>query len=462
MKCSSHYRKMSHLLRRNASLNTEQQSCDQDVGWYGEELTWSVLCQFGVICDHYGCYDTSLKTYREHAGKPGFLCSKCGGVVDVCWQAHWIDDWNEGRLDNETLSMMLLKQRPDFQDISDLYQPSDEDQMKYATPSDELVYSCSFDDQECDYRWFTTWASDSFGTCYTFNGPRVKDSDGIQPSVPKVKTATSGPKNGLRLSLNVPSGLSLLSPDLGVRVVVHDPRLLALPEEEGVNLGPETSSISISRTAYLRLGPPHGTCQSTEGQVDDGGIHLSTEDSFQNETGWQRLMYSPKVCKQVCVEHEYWKSCQCYVGLSPVYEADEYGTGKPSGRCSNFNITQKLCMDIVTEAYLSGDLDCKCPQACKEMVYKTQVTSSRVNESKSEMVNLHLYLDSTTYELYEESPTYTWDTLLSNLGGSLGLFLGVSLVSVVESRSSQVGREKSFPRMKSIHLDAKAHFPKRN
>ncbi|XP_037778101.1 acid-sensing ion channel 1B-like [Penaeus monodon] len=36
------------------------------------------------------------------------------------------------------------------------------------------------------------------------------------------------------------------------------------------------------------------------------------------------------------------------------------------------------------------------------------------------------------YDVIEETPAYTWDTLLSNIGGSLGLFIGVSLVSILE------------------------------
>ncbi|CAL4160490.1 unnamed protein product, partial [Meganyctiphanes norvegica] len=47
-------------------------------------------------------------------------------------------------------------------------------------------------------------------------------------------------------------------------------------------------------------------------------------------------------------------------------------------------------------------------------------------------VRLHLYLSSLAYELIRESPAYTIDTLISNLGGNLGLFLGFSIISMIE------------------------------
>ena len=59
-------------------------------------------------------------------------------------------------------------------------------------------------------------------------------------------------QNGLRLALAVHPGLSLLSPEIGLRVVVHNPYHLPVPDEQGFNVGPGASSVSVSRVSMLR------------------------------------------------------------------------------------------------------------------------------------------------------------------------------------------------------------------
>ncbi|XP_068220935.1 amiloride-sensitive sodium channel subunit beta-like [Palaemon carinicauda] len=84
------------------------------------------------------------------------------------------------------------------------------------------------------------------------------------------------------------------------------------------------------------------------------------------------------------------------------------------------------------------------------MSYDPKVTSSKVNDyyfdllhhyrkkvlslcsEDTHLLTLNMYLDSPYYEVIQETPAYTFDTLISNIGGSLGLFIGVSIISIVE------------------------------
>ncbi|XP_069975235.1 degenerin-like protein asic-2 [Penaeus vannamei] len=120
-----------------------------------------------------------------------------------------------------------------------------------------------------------------------------------------------------------------------------------------------------------------------------------------------------------------------------------------------------LCTAIVSKSIEEESIQCDCPLPCSEMTYDAQVTTSQPNNlyynilsdtrkelkslcsNDSQMVSLLVYLDSKSYTVTEESPAYSvslrlcpllcqWDTLLSNIGGSLGLFIGVSLISILE------------------------------
>ena len=58
---------------------------------------------------------------------------------------------------------------------------------------------------------------------------------------------------------------------------------------------------------------------------------------------------------------------------------------------------------------------------------KVDATSARES-----IVKLKIYYDSLSYTISTESPKMDVVALLSNIGGNLGLFLGVSLISVCE------------------------------
>ncbi|KAK4310047.1 hypothetical protein Pmani_018352 [Petrolisthes manimaculis] len=421
--CSQHYRDLLKL--RHAADLSQQTLNQQDTCAGFQELShWSVLCQAGVFCDHWGCYDHNLTSYQEVTTQPGFLCSKCGGTTDTCWPTPWLDDWAEGRLDNTTLRLMLLRHRADFGDLSILYSPSHADQQQYSLPASDFIHSCTFDNELCDFRSFYMWPSDNQGMCYTFNlAPQINSSlsnpppDPQQPPLPRTTTRT-GPKYGLRVTVNVVAGLNLLTPELGLRVVVHSGRRLPLPQEEGFNVGPGASSISVSRTVFIRAGEPHGRCRHSPHPL---------------------LHYSAMVCRQVCVEREYRARCWCYVGVSPVYANLHHNNNNnnnsdshPLHRCSHFNTTQIISAGnyiIITPWPIRLSTS---PLTNQHPDWTGLDWTGLVRYRESDLAVVHVYLESPSYRLIQESPTYTWESLLSNLGGSLGLFVGVSMVSLME------------------------------
>jgi hypothetical protein len=59
----------------------------------------------------------------------------------------------------------------------------------------------------------------------------------------------------------------------------------------------------------------------------------------------------------------------------------------------------------------------------------TSITTETVQKS---VVRVFVYYDSLSYTLSDESPQIDLVSLIANIGGNLGLFLGVSLFSVWE------------------------------
>lgn len=74
---------------------------------------------------------------------------------------------------------------------------------------------------------------------------------------------------------------------------------------------------------------------------------------------------------------------------------------------------------------------------------------------KRNMAQVSVYYGELGYEQYNEIPDTTWLDLISNIGGTLGLFLGMSFLSFVEVVDilMQILLAKSPPRSKKRDED---------
>ncbi|XP_070576324.1 acid-sensing ion channel 5-like [Ptychodera flava] len=108
---------------------------------------------------------------------------------------------------------------------------------------------------------------------------------------------------------------------------------------------------------------------------------------------------------------------------------------------------------------LSRDkLDCGCNQACAEEWYEYTISQGlwpsdtyfkhlvkqvhfknnktrNLNDFESvskNLINLEVYFDELNYENIEEIPAVTEESLLSDIGGTLGLYCGFSFITIVE------------------------------
>ncbi|GFQ84846.1 acid-sensing ion channel 4-B [Trichonephila clavata] len=281
----------------------------------------------------------------------------------------------------------------------------------------------------------TTLYSSLYGKCYTFNYVgALNDKD-----VPIYIAKQPGKKNGLQLYIQVQKEdtLPLLTKDLGVRIVIHDPRSIPIVSKNGMDIRPQDlASISMAYSEINRLGEPWGKC-AKDGQVLAN--NYSGDPYIQSE------------CEIFCINQEISRRCHC---SHPRYMTAVF-TPKKQTICDTRE-KYKCFLSVVHDSD-TGTFECNCPPACKEKYYELTTSASQLNEDfflmvkkaksltmkngKASVMNsgddfsvigVQIFFDAFFVSHVNETAIYSWESLVANIGGNMGLFLGLSIVTFVE------------------------------
>ena len=214
------------------------------------------------------------------------------------------------------------------------------------------------------------------------------------------------------------------------------------------------SSHTIDQTNIKRLSHPYGDC------IDNNG------DSTKNFFSDDGFGYSRPACQKSCLQQYVYRNCSCCDANYPcVQKALVKSTGKPAPsagiRYCNISMFEDLdCVDRAQIRFSENKLGCTdfCPPACKQSTFTTSIstgmfpTAISINatverlKSSGKVANvtdfdsflvesfllLEIYYESFILERVDSEPAYTWNKLLGDIGGQLGLLLGFSILTAVE------------------------------
>jgi len=249
------------------------------------------------------------------------------------------------------------------------------------------------------------------GMCYTFNS----GNDG------KVKIVNNG---------GVSSGLSIIldaqTPEyfqgkmsVGFKVLIHGQGEY-IDEWEGINVGPgQHAVIALTQKRYKNLEKPYATrCAAKK---------LKTYSS-----------YTVEGCFFECKAERIVKMCGC---RTPGYKgASEFLT------CTT--VKEYMCVYKIHATVTKKTCGCEVP--CSYTKYSAEVSYSYFPDpgtaaafvrhgfysdahyQRENLVYLQVGFKTMSYELQEEQPAYDINSLFGEIGGSMGLFLGCSLLTIWE------------------------------
>ena len=227
----------------------------------------------------------------------------------------------------------------------------------------------------------------------------------------------------ITLNMNVDEAYVTAANGLGIKVLVHDPYKYPRIEEQAFAVQPGVEAyIAIEQVRRIDLRPPYS-------DIDCHGKH----DAWHfNDVA--QVKYSFEGCMINCMYSYAFIGCNCTYTNNPdsCTLADYYYCVRPK----------------FEDYYKEG---CGCLHPCKETTYDYRLstlyypTPMVLHQAKQEqwayqnetdihknMMQVYVYYRSLQQTIIEQVPAYRLDELIANIGGQLGLFLGASIITLLE------------------------------
>jgi len=275
----------------------------------------------------------------------------------------------------------------------------------------DMLYKCEILGKACSYTDFKPFFQTQAEKCYTYYSEENKINQ-------------TGTRESFELVLNIEHYEYYNDAlDAGIRLIIHDPNETPV-RMQGVTLAPGmTSYVQIKQSKKLNLEPPFKTkC---------GRPELKYFDHYSENTCWLERLTDYVVSK-----------CHCKDGFMPG------GT-----RVCSLMELENCTWPEWDKFKLIRDINC--PIACEEIDYESYLSfamfpSNKYTDRVANEMNLTgsiqenrkfirdnflrvvMYYKHLSYIQMEQQPSYDFKILLGDIGGQLGLFLGTSILTVVE------------------------------
>ena len=349
---------------------------------------------------------------------------------------------------------------------------------------DQFIVKCNFGQHECNITQdFKQFFDPKYFNCFTYMSPETKEIavlEGIENGLSSILFSGGGvlDKNEeIRVLPGVQDSQSLVSASEGIQVVIHPSGTPPLPYAEGYAVPPGYSASFGLRPRWMkRIGTPYGNCTDryTLGDTSDGYRLIS--------------------CQNMCLQRYIVSLCNCKdktLPDLPELNATSCRSTRHIPDSCMLNATS-YCLDLLLRLYAntqcirsakvsftkkhSSTHDCACFPACNEVAYdisyslakwpasgyegdavyldlfhvesfparysgtpKYDMMSNYFNnfshdreKMMRDFARINVYIADTNAYIVEEAADYSSAQLLSDIGGQLGLWVGISVITLAE------------------------------
>ncbi|CAG0905038.1 unnamed protein product, partial [Darwinula stevensoni] len=276
----------------------------------------------------------------------------------------------------------------------------------------ESIHRCTFNDAPCDMNDFKVINDSDYGNCltYNYNGNKVVRRSG----------STEGLQ--LRLTWNASNQMNLLAPAKGFRVTLHHHKAEPDPLGEGIDVGMDMNSyIGMKKRKFERLRPEDG---------GDCAYDSYLEDRFNNSIYniGNGTKYSFQLCQKLCKLQAIrdGKESQCY-RKSPLLQE----TVDKSEYCNKSALHVSLNPSFVSTSQRMVERD-RGFFCFREEMFDWSLSTTPMIWENAELMDLIDWLRNENKRTSDTNELRHWTSFIGTLGGLLGLYTGLSFVSVLE------------------------------
>ena len=250
------------------------------------------------------------------------------------------------------------------------------------------------------------------GVCYTFNsgfgGRKIHTTNG------------TGARLGLRLILNVSQSQYAASPNLdaGVKIAVH--RQSEPPEPDDQGIGIPTGRNAFINVRQLNIIDKTGRSCISKEEVSD--LNFLQED----------FNYSSSACANDCFYTQIANACSCVL-------SEEYTPDREPFKAHPLCTIRDMCCVLAQQTIA---ISCRCLPSCNSTFYEltnsystfpaTPFARDSLENAGDDLLMANIFYESLSIEEQTTLFSYNMVSLLSDIGGQLGLFLGISIISLLE------------------------------
>uniref|UniRef100_S4RS39 Acid sensing ion channel subunit family member 5 n=1 Tax=Petromyzon marinus TaxID=7757 RepID=S4RS39_PETMA len=262
-----------------------------------------------------------------------------------------------------------------------------------------------------------------YGNCYTFNG-------GFSEEQRSLKQKTAGAGKGLQVLFDVQQWDYWENPELGftgvgIRLVVHDPDEPPQVEALGLSIGVGTQAyVSVQHTKSINQQYPWGDCDPSK--------------KLQSPAP-----YSMARCLQECEADLVERICGCKPFNFP-------GDIKECSLYQHYHCARDALVHILAQGMCTGGSHLsQCPVPCLHKNFPSSVSyatfpslqaAQRYERSlnyslvymRENLLSIDVAYTDLNYALIQQQKTLPESVLLSDIGGQLGLFVGASVITIIE------------------------------
>ena len=311
---------------------------------------------------------------------------------------------------------------------------------------EEVLFICKFNQETCSADDFSWHFDPYYGNCWSFNS----GLNSTGHSVDVKQSFMAGSAFGLQLEIYVNSYERLVlfnsaTAGNGLLVRVDNKSHQIDHLNDGIRVSSShTTYLSLMREFKRSLPKPYSDCDlDPEKPAFDSDLYALIRRS--------KYDYTQSFCLEQCMQEMLIQECNCSLEIfASLFDAPP---------CVDiFDCVFDTYLNDYNKDYVQNICLPRCPLECNSSIFTYSTTFQTVSgdyhanlikananfssdfinrtidasTARESVVLLYVFYDLLSYKLSVESPQWDIVSLIANIGGNLGLFLGVSMFSLCE------------------------------